>query len=263
MASETIKSSFGLIRWPFLSVARASETGGDPRFGATFVVGTPNGLTPADQQFLEAIMKAMDAASFNKWNMGVTGMKQRCDTAGKRFSLALKRNDDPKRSKHAGIGSAPAGFHFEAKSKFPIDCFDQSGAKLNPQAQPISADLAASMFYDGAVCRVWVSPYTFEHPTGGLGVGLNLNGVQFVRGAMRLGGAAIDADAVDPNEVPDGYGAVPDPIAIGQAPAYGQGDNNPPAASPEASYLPNGGQAAGGQPAQQPPAGGQKSGFSF
>jgi hypothetical protein len=259
MASETIKSSFGLIRWPFLAVARAGENGGEPRFGATFVCGTANGITPADQQFLDSIMKAMDDISFAKWNIGVAAMKQRCDASGKKFSLALKRNNDPKRTKHAGIGSAPMGFHFEAKSKFPIDCFDPSGAKLNPQGAPISQDIATSMFYDGAICRVWVSPYTYEHPTGGLGVGLNLNGVQFVRHAMRLGGAPIDAGAVNPDEVPEGYGAVPDPVPMGQAPAYGQGDNNPPAADPGASYFPDSGTQQG-----QPPAGGKPaSGFSF
>lgn len=262
MAFETIKSSFGLIRWPFLAVARPGENGGDPRFGATFVCGTANGITPDDQRFLDAVMKSMDEACFSKWNIGVAMMKQRCDAAAKKFSLALKRNNDPKRMKHAGIGSAPMGFHFEAKSKFPIDCFDPSGAKLNPQGTPISQDIATSMFYDGAICRVWVSPYTYEHPTGGLGVGLNLNGVQFVRHAMRLGGAPIDADAVDPNEVPEGYGAVPDPVVVGQAPAYGQG-NNPPAADPGASYFPptTSPAAPQGQPGQANT--GPASGFSF
>lgn len=242
MALQAIQSSFGLIRWPFLTTPRASETGGDPKFAATFVAGGPNGLRPGDQEFLAAVMKQMDEACIAKWNVGVEGMRQRMAQANKVFNLALKRNSDPTRAKHAGIGSAPAGFHFEAKSKFAPDVFDAHGNKL-AAADP-------TMFYDGAVVRVWVSSYTYEHPKSGPGVGLNLNGVQFVQHGPRLGGVEIKAGAVDQSAIPSDLPQASAPAVAPQPPGtnYGAGGNNPPAASPEASYG-------------QPPAGG--GGFGF
>jgi hypothetical protein len=242
MAVSVIQSSFGLIRWPFLVTPRPSDTGGDPKFAATFVAGGPNGLRPGDQEFLAAVMKQMDEACIAKWNVGVEGMRQRMMQANKVFNLALKRNSDPTRSKHAGIAAAPAGFHFEAKTKFAPDLFDAHGHKL-ASADPM-------MFYDGAVVRVWVSSYTYEHPKSGPGVGLNLNGVQFVQHGPRLGGVEIKADAVDasaiPNDLPQAAAPTVAPAQSGTA--YGQGDSNPPAVNPGASYTP-------------PPAGG--GGFGF
>ena len=256
MALPAIQSSFGIIRWPFLAAPRPAEMAGqDPKFAVTFVAGGPNGLRPGDQEFLGEVMKQMDEACHAKWNMGVEGMRQRAQQQNKMFNLALKRNNDPTRSKHVGIGSAPEGFHFEAKSKFLPDFFDAQGNKL-AQADP-------TLFYDGAVCRVWVSAYAYEHPKSGPGAGLNINGVQFVQHGPKLGGVEIKAGAVDP-------GAVPSDLPQGPAPSvqpqYGQGDHNPPAANPGASYYPDQGQQ--GQPAQQPtqtqqpPAGGG-GGFGF
>lgn len=232
MAVKVIQSSFGLIRWPFLVTPRPSETGGDPKFAATFVAGGPNGLRPGDQEFLAACMQTMDEACIAKWNVGVEGMRQRMMQANKVFNLALKRNNDPARSKHAGIGSAPQGFHFEAKTKFAPDLFDAHGNKL-ASADPM-------MFYDGAVVRVWVSAYTYEHPKSGPGVGLNLNGVQFVQHGPRLGGVEIKAGAVDQSAIPSDLpqAAAPSVAPQQSGTIYGQGDNNPPAANPGASYAP-------------------------
>lgn len=255
MAMTPIQSSFGIIRWPFLVAPRPLEVGatGEPKFACTFVAGGPNGLRPGDEEFVNAVMKQMDEACVAKWNVGVEGMRQRCMQQNKIFNLALKRNNDPSRSKHAGIGSAPAGFHFEAKTKFLPDLFDAQGSKL-AQADP-------TLFYDGAVARVWVSAYTYEHPKSGPGVGLNLNGVQFVQHGPRLGGAEVKAGAVDQSQIPSDLPQASAPQvgqAQGQPPAYGQGDNNPPATNPGASY----GQPPAGQGTQQqqPPATG---GFGF
>ena len=232
MAVTVIQSSFGLIRWPFLVTPRASETGGDPKFAATFVAGGPNGLRPGDQEFLASCMKIMDDACVAKWNVGVEGMRQRMLQVNKVFNLALKRNSDPARAKHAGIGSAPAGFHFEAKSKFAPDLFDAHGNKL-AAADPM-------MFYDGSVVRVWVSAYSYEHPKSGPGVGLNLNGVQFVQHGPRLGGVEIKAGAVDAAAIPSDLPQAAAPTVAPQQSGtnYGQGDNNPPAANAGASYAP-------------------------
>jgi hypothetical protein len=257
MAYAAIQSSFGIIRWPFLAAPRPVEAGaqGEPKFAVTFVAGGPNGLRPGDQEFLAAVMKQMDEACIAKWNVGVDGMRQRMQGQNKVFNLALKRNNDPTRSKHAGIGSAPEGFHFEAKSKYTPDFFDAAGNKL-AQADP-------TMFYDGAVCRVWVSAYTYEHPKSGPGVGLNINGVQFAQHGPRLGGVEINAGAVDPNAVPTDMPQAPAPNVQpqgGQAPQYGQGDHNPPAANAGASYYPSTQQPAQQQPAQTTGGGG---GFGF
>jgi len=245
MALPAIQSSFGIFRWPFLITPRPVEAGStaEPKYATTFVVGGPNGLRPGDNEFLAAIMKQMDEACIQKWNVGVEGMRQRQQQINKVFNLALKRNNDPTRSKHAGIGSAPEGFHFEAKSKFAPDCFDAQGNKLL-QADP-------SLFYDGAVGRVWVSAYTYDHPKSGPGVGLNINGVQFAQHGPRLGGVEVKAGAVDPNAVPTDLPQAPAPNVAPQdqqPPQYGQGDHNPPAANPGASYYPDQGQQ------QQPPA---------
>jgi len=247
MALEAIQSSFGIIRWPYLAGPRPVEPGStaEPKFAVTFVAGGPNGLRPGDQEFLAAVMKQMDEACMQKWNVGVEGMRQRQQQINKLFNLALKRNDDPTRSKHAGIGSAPAGFHFEAKSKFSPDFFDAQGQKL--------ATADPTLFYDGAVCRVWVSAYTYDHPKSGPGVGLNINGVQFAQHGPRLGGVEIKAGAVDPNAMPSDLpqGQAPQVSPQGQQPQYGQGDHSPPAANAGASYYPDQGQ-------QQPPAGTQQ-----
>lgn len=247
MAYEAIQSSYGIIRWPFLATPRPSDTGGTPKFAVTFVAGGPNGLRAGDQEFLAAIQKQMDEACIAKWNIGIEGMRTRCAQNNKVFNLALKRNSDPTRAKHAGIGDAPQGFHFEAKTQFPVDLFDPQGNKL------MAAD--PMMFYDGAVCRVWVSSYSYEHPKSGPGIGLNLNAVQFVQHGPRLGGAVVDAKPVDQSAVPSDLPRAPAPNVQPQQSGtnYGQGDNNPPAANPGANY-------GGGQ--QQPPAG-QPGGFGF
>ena len=265
MAFAAIQSSFGIIRWPFLVAPRPVEAGStaEPKYAATFVAGGPNGLRAGDQEFLNAVMQQMDEACVQKWNTGVDGMRQRMQGMNKVFNLALKRNNDPTRAKHAGIGSAPAGFHFEAKTKFLPDFFDAQGQKL------ATADPA--LFYDGAVVRVWVSTYTYDHPKSGPGVGLNLNGVQFVQHGPRLGGAEVKADAVDQSEIPSDLpqGAAPNVAPQGgqlqgQPPAYGQ-PGQPPAANPGASYYPDPGQQGqpGHPPAQtQPPRAGG-GGFGF
>lgn len=256
MALAAIQSSFGIIRWPFLVTPRPVEPGStaEPKFAATFVAGGPNGLRPGDQEFLAELMKQMDEACVAQWNVGVDGMRQRMQGMNKVFNLALKRNNDPSRAKHAGIGSAPDGFHFEAKTKFMPDFFDPQGQKL-AQADP-------TMFYDGAVCRVWVSSYTYEHPKSGPGVGLNLNGVQFVQHGPRLGGVEIKAGAVNPNEVPSDLpqGSAPSAPPTGgqEPPQYGQ-PGHPPAANPGASYYPDQGQQQ--QPAPAPSQPGQGFGF--
>lgn len=258
MALPAIQSSYGIIRWPFLVTPRPLEAGqqGDPKFAVTFVAGGPNGLRPGDNEFLAEVMKQMDEACIAKWNVGVEGMRQRGQQTNKGFNLALKRNNDPTRAKHPGIGTAPQGFHFEAKSKYMPDFFDQHGNKL-AQADP-------TMFYDGAVCRVWVSSYTYDHPKSGPGVGLNINGVQFVQHGPRLGGAVVDAKPVDqsaiPSDLPQADAPPVSPQPQGQPPAYGQGDHNPPATNPGASYYPD--QTQQQQPPAQQPAG-PAGGFGF
>lgn len=249
MAYPAIQSSFGLLRWPFLASPRTPEGGGEPKFAATFVAGGPSGLRPGDQEFLQALMKQMDEACIAKWNVGVDGMRQRLMAQNKVFNLALKRNSDPSRSKHAGIAAAPDGFHFEAKSKFAPDVFDATANKL-AAADP-------TLFYDGAVVRVFVSAYVYDHPKSGPGVGLNLNGVQFAQHGPRLGGVEIKAAPVDPSAMPSDLPQAPAPnmgATPVPAPAYGQ-PGQPPAASPEASY--------GHQPQNPPNGGGSAGGFGF
>jgi len=255
MAFDPIQSSYGRLRWPFLGAPRESDTGGDPRYAVTFVAGGPNGLRAGDQEFLTAVMQQMDAACIQKWNVGVDGMRQRMAAANKVFNLALKRNNDPARAKHAGIGEAPAGFHFEAKTKYQPSFFNAAGEKL--------AHFDPTFFYDGVVARVWVSAYTYEHPKSGPGVGLNIHGVQFVQHAPALGSAPIDAKPAD--NVPSDLPSAPPPAVTGATPAPTYGTPGaPPAASPEASYYPPAtGQTP--QPATQPPAAGgpAASGFGF
>lgn len=256
MAFEAIQSSFGLLRWPFITAPRPVEAGntGDPKFAATFIAGGPNGLRNGDQEFLAAVMAQMDEACIAKWNVGVDGMRQRMQGMNKVFNLALKRNSDPSRAKHAGIGDAPQGFHFEAKTKFNPTLFD-------PHGNPATAD--PGLFYDGAVVRVWVSAYTYEHPKSGPGVGLNLNAVQFVQHGPKLGGAPVNADAVAPGSIPSDLPSAPAPNVNtqpqGQPPQYGHGDHNPPAANPGASYGADQGQQqqpSNNQGGSTPPAGG-------
>ena len=298
MAMNPIQSSFGLIRWPYLATPRPSDTpGGDAKYSSTFVAG---GNRPGDQEFLAELMRQMDEACVQKWNVGIEGMRQRMMSMNKAFSVALKRNSDPTRAKHAGIGDHPHGFHFEAKTKFIPDSFDMQGNKLGA--------FDPNMFYDGAVCRVWVSAYTYEHPKSGPGVGLNLHAVQFVQHGPKLGGAPVDVSAVNPNEVPSDLpnaaapnvapqgGGYQDPqqSGYGQPPAgqggYGQpnpqqGYGQPPAGQPQQNpqqgygqppagqgYQPQQNPQQGyGQPQQnqqpqqngQPPAGGPQGGFGF
>lgn len=259
MASTAIQSSFGIIRWPFLAAPRPLEAGamGEPKFAVTFVAGGPNGLRPGDQEFLSALMKQMDEACVAKWNTGVDGKRQQAQQYNKVFNLALKRNSDPTRAKHAGIGSAPQGFHFEAKSKFQPAFFDAQGNKL-AAADP-------TLFYDGAVCRVWVSAYTYDHPKSGPGVGFNIDAVQFVQHGLRLGGTVVDAKPVDQSAIPSDLPVATAPNvgpAQGQAPDYGNGDSNPPAANAGASYYPDQNQQAPAQD-QQPPAQNPAGGFGF
>lgn len=253
MAFTAIQSSFGLLRWPFLVTPRPSETGGQPKFACTFVAGGPNGLRAGDQEFVQALMKQMDEACVAKWNVGVEAMRQRMQGVGKLFNLALKRNSDPARAKHAGIGSAPQGFHFEAKTQYAPDYFD-------PMANKMAAP-DPTMFYDGAVVRIWVSAYAYEHPKSGPGIGLNLNGLQFVQHAPRLGGVEVKADAVNSSAIPNDLPTAAAPVAgsVGQTPGIGQ-PGGPPGPAAGASY--GYGDAAAGTQQQQPPAGASY-GFGF
>ena len=261
MAATAIQSSFGLLRWPYLAQPRASDTPGvEPRYTATFIFGGPNGFRPGDQEFLQTLMQAMDEACIAQWNVGVQGMQQRLQQQNKVLNLALKKNSDPSRAKHAGIGSAPAGFHFEAKTKFSPDVFDPHGTKL--------AAVDPNMFYDGAVVRCWVSAYVSDHPKSGPYVGINLLGIQFVQHGPKLGGVEINAGAVDPNSIPSDLPTASAPPAGGMGqqgaappPAYGQ-PGQPPEGNPGASWGSQAPQTGVQQGQQNPPAGGS-TGFGF
>jgi len=234
MAAEVIQSSFGIMRWPHLLVPReagADNPGAAPKYSATFVAG---GKRAGDAEFLSELQRIMNEVCLDKFKLSIPAMMQEAQAKGFSFELALKRNNDPKRSKHEGIADYPEGFHFEAKTQYPVGLFDPQGTKL-PSADP-------TMFYDGAVVRVWTSAYPWVgtgKAKGKYGIGLNLVGVQFVQAGPQLGGVMVKADAVNAAEIPSDLPTAPPPPATAFA---GAGAAAPvtPAAQPAAAAAPGG-----------------------
>ena len=174
--NAAIKTQTGNIRspksrmlWPTLFKARPPKGETDPtkaRFSITLLV-------PKDAK-LDVLAEAIAKAKLDKFG---------ADYA-KKFKIKspiLKTEDDPKLAEYA--------------EEFPImiRCSSRADSKpqtVGPNRAPVEDTSTA---YGGRWCYASLSPWCYDHPTGGKGVSIDLKAVQLAEDAEPIGAGPVNA----------------------------------------------------------------------
>lgn len=160
---------------------------------------------------LSALKKAMFAAAVEKWSDKAAAIVKhpKFKNPLKDQAELIDDQGDPR------AGTTPGAMFINASNFLKPLVLDEA---VNRVTDP-------RVTYSGALYRVKVEVFAWDHPTGGKGITVSLLGVQKVGDGPRLGGSGGRADVSDFQPVGDGktasdvFGGAEDPF--GAAPARG------------------------------------------
>jgi hypothetical protein len=169
---RSIKSPIGRLSFPALftpRVMKGAPAGAEPKFEAQLIVTPEFQKTDAFKELQTMIAETAKAAFGEKVKLGS-------------LKLPLKKGSEVNYS-----GPADDDVIIKAWSKYKPEVVDVNKTTI----------MDPDEMYPGCWCRMTVSAWSFDHPSGGKGVGLSLDHVQKLKDGERIDGRVAAAEAFE------------------------------------------------------------------
>lgn len=172
------------LAFPALWTPKEGVNGGNPRYGATFLI-------PKDDPQVAEVKKIIEAVSVEKW-----AAKAKTILANLNGDKKCLRDGDLKADKYAGYENC---YFIPAYSKTAVGVF---GNTIDPTTGKVAVLTKDSPIpYAGCMVNALIDIYAFHHPTGGDQVNANLKAVQFFKDNDAFtGGRVASADDFDASD---------------------------------------------------------------